>query len=132
LKDDFYVSESRVKDAVERGASFNVIELRSMFKVDVFVAAGDPFATSELDRGTTELLWKDPSASARIATAEDTILAKLDWFRRGGEASERQWTDVLGVIRIRGDELDFAYLRRFAAVLNVGDLLERALEQGRD
>lgn len=130
LKDDFYVNESRVQDAVERSASFNVIELRSMFKVDVFVAAGDPFTTSELERGVSSLLWKDPPASARIASAEDTILAKLDWFRRGGEVSERQWTDVLGVIRVRGDELDFDYLRRFAAVLNVSDLLERALDQG--
>lgn len=129
LKGDFYVSESRVKEAVERGGSFNVIELRSMFKVDLFIAEGE-FATSELERGVTQLLWKGPPASARIATAEDTILAKLDWFRRGGEVSERQWTDVLGVIRIRGDELDFAYLRRFAVVLNVEDLLERALQQG--
>jgi hypothetical protein len=132
LKDDFYVDESRVKDAVERGGSFNVIELRSMFKVDVFVAGGEPFAISELERGVTQLLWKDPPVSARIASAEDTILSKLDWFRRGGEVSERQWTDVLGVIRVRGDELDFAYLRRFGAALSVSDLLERALEQGRD
>ena len=131
LKGDFYVNESRVRDAVARGESFNIIELRSMFKVDVFVAAG-PFAISELERGTTELLWKDPPVSARIATAEDTILAKLDWFRRGGEVSERQWTDVLGVIRVRGEELDLAYLGRFASVLGVSDLLVRALDQGRE
>lgn len=132
LKDDFYVNESRVRDAVERGASFNVIELRSMFKVDVFVAAGGPFTSSELERAITQLLWKDPPASARIASAEDTILAKLDWFRRGGEVSERQWTDVLGVIRVRGEALDLDYLKRFAVLLDVRDLLERALEQGRD
>jgi hypothetical protein len=131
LKNDFYVNEGRVKDAVERGESFNVIELRSMFKVDVFVAEGE-FARSELERGVTQLLWKDPPASARIASAEDTILAKLDWFRRGDEVSERQWSDVIGVIRVLRDDLDFDYLKRFASVLNVSDLLERAFEQGRD
>jgi hypothetical protein len=131
LKGDFCVNESRVKDAVERGASFNVIELKWMFKVDVFMDEGD-FARSELERGVTQLLWKDPPASARIASAEDTILAKLDWLRRGDEVSERQWSDVIGVIRVLRDDLDFDYLKRFASVLNVSDLLERAFEQGRD
>jgi hypothetical protein len=131
LTDDFYVSENRVREAVRMGGSFNVIELKSMFKVDVFVAAGAPFAESQLERGVTQLVWKEPPASVRIASPEDTVLAKLDWFRRGGEVSERQWTDVLGVMRVQGERLDGAYLRRMAAALHVEDLLERALEQAR-
>jgi hypothetical protein len=132
LEDDFYVNPGRVRDAVERRASFNLIELKSMFKVDLFVADGGPFSRSQMERGRTQLLWKDPPASARVASPEDTILAKLEWFRRGGEVSERQWTDVLGVIRVQGDELDSAYLGRFAAALNVSDLLERAVGEARE
>ncbi len=61
-----------------------------------------------------------------VASAEDTVLAKLEWFRRGGETSERQWWDILGILRVTTG-LDRAYLRRWADSLGVTDLLDRAL-----
>jgi hypothetical protein len=61
-----------------------------------------------------------------IASAEDTVLAKLEWFRRGGESSERQWWDIVGVLRVTSN-LDRPYLDRWAASLGVTDLLQRAL-----
>jgi hypothetical protein len=60
-----------------------------------------------------------------VATAEDTILRKLEWCRAGGEASERQWNDILGVLRTAGPGLDAAWLRHWAGRLGVDDLLER-------
>jgi hypothetical protein len=60
-----------------------------------------------------------------LASAEDTILAKLDWYRQGGEVSERQWRDVLGVVRVQGDRLEWSYLRQQAASLGLSDLLEK-------
>ncbi len=62
-----------------------------------------------------------------MASAEDTILAKLEWFRAGGEVSERQWSDVVGVLRTVGPGLDQPYLLQWAGTLGVADLLERAL-----
>jgi len=64
-----------------------------------------------------------------VASAEDTVLAKLEWFRAGGEASERQWSDVVGVLRTSGPHVSHDYLRRWGEQLGVRDLLERALEQ---
>ena len=61
-----------------------------------------------------------------IATAEDIILAKLEWYRLGNEVSERQWNDVLGLLRLQGAALDLAYLRSSAADLGIADLLDRA------
>lgn len=55
------------------------------------------------------------------------MLAKLEWFRSGGETSERQWWDIIGVLRVAATDRD--YLRRWAVVLEVNDLLDRALEQ---
>ena len=66
------------------------------------------------------------STTIRFATAEDTLLYKLVWYRQGGELSERQWSDVIGVIKVQGQQLDRAYLRHWAKHLKVGDLLDRA------
>ena len=64
-----------------------------------------------------------------VASPEDTILAKLEWYRLGDEISDRQWRDILGVLAVQGDRLDFAYMRQWAATLDVSDLLERALDE---
>ena len=63
-----------------------------------------------------------------MARAEDTILAKLVWYRKGGEVPDRQWHDVLGVIQVQAGRLDSAYLREWAANLRVTDLLVKALD----
>jgi hypothetical protein len=60
-------------------------------------------------------------------TPEDTILSKLEWFRAGGDVSERQWRDVLGILEVQAGNLDMEYLRRWAEELGVSDLFERAL-----
>lgn len=105
---------------------FNVIHLATMMKVDVYVAATE-FDRSALSRHRLDSLVRAPDARLfSIATAEDVILHKLTWFRDGGQVSERQWNDVVGVLRVQRD-IDLAFLRDWAARLEVLDLLERAL-----
>ena len=97
LRGSYYVSEERVRDAIARRASFNVIHLETMVKVDVFVSKNRPFDRRAFERArpaTTESGGELP-----VSSAEDTVLAKLEWYRRGGEVSERQWSDVTGVLR---------------------------------
>ncbi|HJS56751.1 MAG TPA: hypothetical protein VKA01_01500 [Vicinamibacteria bacterium] len=123
----YYLDEERMRDAVERRLSFNVIHLSTMFKIDVFVSKGRPFDRAAFSRARVDALGEATDApKARVASPEDTVLAKLEWFRRGGEASERQWTDVVGLLRARSGRLDTAYLEKWAAALGVTDLLERA------
>jgi len=76
-----------------------------------------------------QVIATDPDRTAYVATAEDTILAKLEWYRMGGDVSEQQWRDVLGVMKVQADRLDLAYLRQWAAQLNISDLLERAIKE---
>jgi hypothetical protein len=100
-----------------------------MFKVDVFIPHPRPFLRSQLSRAQEQTFAFETEISAKFATPEDTILAKLEWYRIGGEVSERQWRDVLGVLKTRAGALDLDYLRKWASELRVNDLLERALQQ---
>jgi hypothetical protein len=127
LQGAYYVPETRVRDGIARKTSFNVIHLESMLKVDVFVSKGRPFDRRAMERARASSPQTADERPLPLASAEDTILAKLEWFRRGGEVSERQWTDVLGVLRAGVTTLDRRYLEEGARELAVADLLERAL-----
>ena len=131
LQDAYFVDETRVHAAVEAKRSFNLIHLATMFKVDVFVSRGRPFDASSFARVRHERLGQAPSdAGIPLASAEDVLLAKLEWFRKGGETSERQWDDVKGLLRVGAGVLDIGYVRHWAALIGVADLLERALGEG--
>ena len=125
----FYVDAESIREAVLHQRSFNVIHLETMFKVDVFVVKKRPFHHSQMERRMAQVIATDPERTAYVATAEDTILAKLESYRMGGDVSEQQWRDVLGVMKVQADRLDLAYLRQWAAQLNISDLLERAIKE---
>ena len=129
LGDAFYADPDMMREAVHRHTAFNLIHLNSMFKVDVFVAGSRDFDRAQLNRRQLHLLSDDPERRAYIASAEDIILSKLEWYRLGGETSDRQWRDVLGVLRVQGDRLDREYMQHMAASLGVDDLLPRAFEE---
>ncbi|MDI9547387.1 MAG: hypothetical protein QM346_07270 [Chloroflexota bacterium] len=126
LHEEFHISEAAIYEALERRSSFNLIHLGSLFKVDVFVPKERPFEQAQLARGRAHIVADDPERMAVVASPEDVILAKLEWYRLGGESSERQWEDVLGVLRVQGDRLDRRYLKEMAGELGVTDLLEQA------
>ena len=127
--EDYYVSRSAVEEAIRHRSSFNVIHLPSNFKVDVFVRKERPFEHSIMARREVRELPGHPGTSLWFVSPEDIILLKLEWFRLGGEVSERQWSDVLGVFEVQGGRLDQAYLDHWAAVIGVTDLLLRARQE---
>ena len=131
LKETFYIDELAMRNATTRGQSFNVIHFDSVFKVDFFVASTDEFAASQLARRQSRALSPDQPDEVYVATAEDTVLAKLRWFRAGNESSKNQWNDVLGIISVVRDGLDTTYMRTWAERLGVGNLLERVLDEAK-
>ncbi len=126
LEADYYIDEDAVRDAVKRRGSFNAIYLDTMLKVDVFIPKSRLFDREELRRSQLQPLIEG-SRPFYVASPEGTVLNKLEWYRMGDEVSDRQWNDILGVLKVQGTNLDMAYLQRWAAALKVSDLLERAL-----
>jgi hypothetical protein len=131
LSSGFYVDRSSAERAVGQGRSFSAIHLDSGFKIDLFVPPPDGFGRQQIARGVREIAATGtPNRELFIATAEDVLLAKLLWYRAGGMVSDRQWRDALGLVRVQQATLDLVYLRAWAARLDIGDLLERALTEG--
>jgi hypothetical protein len=125
---DFYISEIAVDDAMRgRTSSFNIIDLETTEKADIFVMRNDAFAYSKMERRQLYIPVNRPASEAiYLCSPEDTVLQKLVWYRMTKNESQRQWRDVLGVLKIQGDRLDFGYLQKWAEELSLSDLLETA------
>jgi hypothetical protein len=131
LQGEFYLDEEMIAEAIQRQASFNIIHRETMFKVDVFIPRPRPFLQSQLARAQRQTFQFDTEISAKFSSPQDTILAKLESYRLGGEISERQWRDTLGVLKTRAGELGLEYMQLWADDLQVSDLLERALKESK-
>jgi hypothetical protein len=128
VEQDFYADAQMIQTAIERRTGFNLIHLETMFKVDIFIPKRRPFDKEQLARRVERVIDNENSRTAYFASAEDIVLAKLEWYRLGNETSERQWQDILSVLELQKATLNMAYLQQWAQTLQVADLLERALE----
>ncbi len=126
LSGEFYVSREAMTETFADRRSFNAILLKGPFKVDFFLVGTRPFDREEFRRAELRDLGMPDGARLRIKTAEDLVLRKLEWFRLGGEVSERQWSDVVGVLRAMRGRLDDAHLDHWAEELGLVELLARA------
>ena len=128
LETEFYLDETTVHEAISRRRSFNAIHLDSVFKVDVFIPA-DEFAGWQLRRRIAEPIADNSPAEICFATAEDVLVAKLRWFRAGGEVSSVQWNDIRGICQVNRKYLDWSYIRDWPVKLCVTELLEKVLQE---
>jgi len=123
---DFVVSSDAVQDSLNRRYAFNIIHLDTAFKIDFYpISEEDDLAIEAFARRQRQNIG---AGEVWITSAEDTILAKLRWFKKGSEGSDQQWRDVLGVLKVQGERLDFSYLESRARKFGFADLLNRARE----
>ncbi len=128
LLPDYYVAEDAARDAVRTGGTFNAVHAGAGVKIDFFVAGADAFEHERLRTRIGVTIGALPTQTLWMDTAEHTVLRKLEWYRRGGEVSDRQWRDVRAIIALQGDKLNRDTLSRWASVLGVSDLLARCLD----
>jgi hypothetical protein len=122
---EFHVPMDSARAAIRAHSSFNLVDTAHGLKVDLFVLGDGLLDRMQIERrqnvsipGFGDRIW--------VTSAEDQILRKLDWYRNTSLGSERQWRDVVGILRIQGDALDWTYLHETARRLDLGRLLDEA------
>lgn len=122
----FYCPSGAVSDIQSgRARVLSVTHIQLVLNADIVLNADTAFDRSKMARRRLEAIGLDASEQFWLASPEDVILAKLLWGQRS--QSEKQWRDVLGVLKVQGDSLDFAYLSHWATQLNLTELLQRAI-----
>jgi len=124
LGGDFYADADSLRCAVRERSTVNLIHQTSGVKIDLFVA-GTALEERQLERRLRAQVGWAPDRFVYMHSPEDILLQKLEWFRRGGEVSDRQWRDVLSILIVQRGRLDESYLRSVAAECGLTDLLER-------
>lgn len=132
LATDLYVDEEALRRAVRERSSANLIHQETSVKIDLFVMGSTPLDEVQLARRLRVQVSSSPDRFLYMHPPEDILLQKLRGFRKGGETSDRQWRDSLGIVQVQGERLDQEYLRRNAALIGVGDLLSRVLGEKGD
>jgi hypothetical protein len=128
LGPDFVVDTELLLEGIRTGRSVNIFFLPFFTKIDLFVRGDDEYDRAEFSRrNEIEVV---PGERILASSPEDNLLWKLRWYRKGGEVSDQQWRDVLGLLRVSGETMDLAYLRSWAMHHSVDDLLEQAMSQG--
>jgi hypothetical protein len=126
LEPDYYIDRSSVLDAIAHRGTFNMTHQATGINIDVFIPAGRPFDREQFARAQGHVL-PGIGREVKLASPEDVLLNKLAWYELGNRVSDVQWRDVQSILRVQGEALDIAYMHRWAAELQVSDLLEAAL-----
>jgi len=129
LKESFYISEDAMYQAISNRGSFNIIHLKSAFKIDIFIQKDDDFHRLIFIRRKKVKLDESINHLFDIVSAEDVILLKLQLYQSSGCVSQRQWSDVLGILTVQSQSLDMKYLRSLSEKLGLGDILQKAIDE---
>lgn len=125
----FVTNPEALADSLRKKRSNNLIHFETMLKVDLYPAKNDPFSQSETARRMQRNLPGLAERPVWCCSAEDIVLRKLAWYRDGGQVARRQWEDAVQVLKMQAEQLDLAYLGRWAEFLGAEELLKIALKE---
>jgi hypothetical protein len=122
----YIVNKQACYDAIAQRSAFSLLHLSSLVKVDIILPHGTSF-DSLVSQRTQQLSLLEEYQPIWIASPEDVALMRLEWYRNSEAATDDQWNDILGVLKVQAPTLDLKYLHHVAQTLNLSDLLEQAL-----
>jgi len=131
LKSGYYISKEAMWDALRLRGSFNIIHLESAFKIDVFISGDTAYDRHIIARRKSLKLSEAMEKPFWVVSPEDIVLLKLRWYQAGQCGSERQWNDILGILTVQADKLDFEYIGKWADILALKELLIKAVQQAK-
>ncbi|MBI5360065.1 MAG: hypothetical protein HZA48_05725 [Planctomycetes bacterium] len=126
LEKDFHIEAEIIKNALRYSSSFNIIHFKTSCKVDCYVLKNDEYEQIKFSRRRKENIRADKKTEVWFLSPEDIVLSKLQWFIKSSCISDRQWNDVIGVLKVQGRLLNKKYLQKWSAVLDLRDLLKKA------
>ena len=129
VRPDFYVPEVEAARAVRERQSFNIIHNTAALKVDLFVLGDGVLDVNQIARRIKFDFPTDPISALWITSPEDQVLRKLDWYRQGGQVSERQVRDIVAILQSNHRSLDYQYIKETADRVDLAELLHEAMAQ---
>ncbi|NJL90019.1 MAG: hypothetical protein HC916_09700 [Coleofasciculaceae cyanobacterium SM2_1_6] len=123
----FYISEVAIREALESGNSFNLIDNQTGWKIDIFILTQDAFKQSNFQR-RRQISIDEAGQTLIFSSPEDMILQKLLWYQMTQQSSQ-QWRDILGILKLQQPALDFAYLQQWADTLQLSETLDQAFRE---
>ena len=124
LGDGYYADAAMIRNSLRMGICSNLIHLETMIKIDLYDLKSMPFSQEAMQRRQVQRT-DESQVPIAFATAEDVLLAKMLWYRQGGDRSDLQKRDLIGILRIQGETLDVGYIEAWVSRLELGDLWAR-------
>ena len=129
LEERYFIDEDMIIEAIKKYSSFNLIHFDTALKIDIFICKDEPHQQKAFERKVKDKLDEERDFEYYFSAPEDIIIAKLQWLEQGEQVSERQWLDVLGVIKVQGDNLELEYLETWSRRLGLFNLLRKAFHE---
>lgn len=128
LQKQYYIDGDMILGAIKNSSTCNFIHLATMIKIDVFIKKNDDYSEISANRVVKDSLPDDEGENDfNFVSPEDIILNKILWYKQGGCQSEKQWNDIIGVLKVQTVHLDHDYLKQWAHFLSISDLLTKVI-----
>lgn len=129
FEEDFYIDAGMISDAIRHSSSFNLIHYASSFKIDMFVSGDSILDRRQMESRERKQMPDVDDLAVWIAPPMEQVLRKVWWFQQGSGVSDRQWRDVMYMLKQQEKTIDHVVLLAVGRDVGIGDLVERALRQ---